>query len=184
MSLGIGAPMPMRRALAERTVVIGNSGSGKSVFGENLATLIHASVVDLDLLHWEDSGFGVRRNEETAKQMVSDAISTPLWIVEGVYGWLAEVALPTATALVWLDLPWSICRQGLLARGPCRGASEESFAALLKWAEDYWERGTSSSFNGHLNLFDGFCGEKVRLKDRDEVHELLFQLSPYSDVTE
>jgi adenylate kinase family enzyme len=182
--VGISAPVSMKGALAQRTVVIGNSGSGKSVFAENLATLIDASVVDLDLLHWEDSGFGVRRNEETAKQMVSDATNAPLWIVEGVYGWLAEVALSKATALVWLDLPWSICRQGLLARGQRRGASKASFAALLKWSEDYWERSTSSSFNGHLNLFDGFFGEKVRLRDREEIQELLLQLSTYSDVSE
>ena len=69
--MGISAPVSMKGALAQRTVVIGNSGSGKSVFAENLAALIHASVVDLGLLHWEDSEFGVRRNEETAKQMVS-----------------------------------------------------------------------------------------------------------------
>jgi len=184
LSVGNGAPTLVREALAQRTVVIGNSGSGKSDFAESLATMVHAPVVELDLLHWEDAGFGVKRNEENAVQMVSDAIEAPLWIVEGVYGWLAEVALSNATALVWLDLPWSVCRQGLLARGPRRGASEASFAALVKWAEEYWERRTSSSFDGHLSLFHGFCGEKLRLRDRNEVRELLSLLSPDSDVTE
>jgi adenylate kinase family enzyme len=179
VTVGVRAPMSLRRALAQRTVVIGNSGSGKSVFAESLATLVLAPVVDLDLLHWEDVGLGAKRNEETARQMVSDATDAPSWIIEGVYGWLAEGALPRATALVWLDLPWSICRRGLLARGPRRGASEASFAALLKWAEDYWERRTSSSFDGHLNLFNGFCGEKIRLSDRDQIRELLSRLSSH-----
>lgn len=184
MTVGVRAPMSLRRALAQRTVVIGNSGSGKSVFAESLATLVLAPVVDLDLLHWEDVGLGAKRNEETARQMVSDATDAPSWIIEGVYGWLAEGALPRATALVWLDLPWSICRRGLLARGPRRGASEASFAALLKWAEDYWERRTSSSFDGHLNLYNGFCGEKIRLSDRDQIRELLSRLSSHPDATE
>ncbi len=174
--------MSLTNAVAQRTVVIGNGGSGKSVFAESLGALVHAPVVDLDLLHWEGPGYGVRRNEETARQMVSAASDDPLWIIEGVYGWLAEVALPKATALVWLDLPWSICRQGLLSRGLRRGASEASFVALLKWSEDYWERRTSSSFNGHLKVFDEFSGEKVRLRERDEVQELLSRLSPDSDV--
>ena len=176
--LDIALPMSLRKALGQRTVVIGNSGSGKSFFAESLGTLVNASVVDLDLLHWEGPGFGVKRNEELAKQMVSGAAADSLWIIEGVYGWLAEVALPKATALVWLDLPWSICRQSLLARGLRREESEESFAALLKWSEEYWDRRTSSSFIGHLNLFDEFSGEKVRLRERDEVQDLLSRLSP------
>jgi adenylate kinase family enzyme len=182
--VGISAPMSQREALAKRTVVIGNGGSGKSVFAERLATLVHVPVIELDLLHWEDAGFGVKRNEETARHMASDATDAPLWIVEGVYGWLAEVALPKATSLVWLDLPWSICREGLLARGPRRGASDASFAALLKWSEEYRERKTSSSFDGHLHLFQEFRGQKLRLRNRNEIRVLFSQLSSYSDVTE
>jgi len=40
--------------------------------------------------------------------MTLEVSTQPLWIIEGVYGWLAEVALPRATALIWLDLPWSL----------------------------------------------------------------------------
>jgi hypothetical protein len=37
--------------------------------------------------------------------MVADATAESKWIIEGVYGWLAELALPRATSLIWLDLP-------------------------------------------------------------------------------
>jgi hypothetical protein len=104
----------MLEALTERTVIIGNSGSGKSVFAERLAALNHVPVIDLDLLHWLDDGYRIRREEEVAKCLVRDAAAAPRWIIEGVYGWLAEIALPRASALVWLDLPWSVGRESLI----------------------------------------------------------------------
>jgi adenylate kinase family enzyme len=122
-------------ALGQRTLVIGHSGSGKSVFAESLHKLLGGSVVELDLLHWEAEGFGVKRDEAATMLLVSAAADAPLWVIEGVYGWLAEVALSRATALVWLDLAWFLCREGLLARGHRRGASESDFAERLRWAE-------------------------------------------------
>jgi hypothetical protein len=51
----------MLEPLAERTVIIGNSGSGKSTLAEAVASLVHIPVIDLDLLHWEEDGYGVNR---------------------------------------------------------------------------------------------------------------------------
>jgi adenylate kinase family enzyme len=93
----------MLEPLAERTVIIGNSGSGKSTLAEAIASLVHIPVIDLDLLHWEQDGYGAKRNEDVARQMALDVSNQRRWIIEGVFGWLAEVALPNATALVWLD---------------------------------------------------------------------------------
>jgi len=80
---------------------------------------------------------------------------------------------PASHALVWLDLPWNLCREGLLARGQQHGGTAADFAELLKWAEAYWERQTSSSFTGHARLFDDFPGFKERLRDRDQIRQLL-----------
>jgi len=167
----------MLEALKQRTVIVGNSGSGKSAFAENLAALTHVPVIDLDLLHWEDDGYRLKRDEEIARRLVRDAASAQRWIIEGIYGWLAEVALPMATALVWLDLPWSVCRESLLLRYEERGRKEDGFADLLSWAEAYWDRQTSSSFKGHLRLFQDFVGAKWRLLDREEVRALLVGLA-------
>jgi hypothetical protein len=58
-------------------------------------------------------------------------------VIEGVYGWLARVALPSATAFIWLDLPWEECRAGLMERGLRRGLTEADHADLVSWAADY-----------------------------------------------
>jgi adenylate kinase family enzyme len=167
----------MPEALRKRVVVIGNSGSGKSVFAASLAAITGAPIIELDLLHWEGNGYGAKRDEVIATRMVMEAATAPRWIIEGVYGWLAEQALPRATALVWLDVPWAKCREGLLARGQRRGATATDFAELLEWAETYWERQTPSSFAGHSRLFDAFTGYKARLRDHRHIDDLLAQLT-------
>jgi adenylate kinase family enzyme len=63
----------MLEALTQRTVIIGNSGSGKSVFAERLAALNYVPVIDLDFLHWLDDGYRIKREEEVAKCLVRDA---------------------------------------------------------------------------------------------------------------
>src|SRR4051812_35168669 len=109
--------------------------------------------------------------------MALDVSNQPRWIIEGgVFGGLAEVALLNATALVWLDLPWNLCRAGLLARGLRRGATSRDAADLMKWAEAYWSRQTPSSFAGHSNMFNEFSGAKLRLENREQVAELLGSL--------
>jgi adenylate kinase family enzyme len=166
----------MYQSLSERTVIIGNSGAGKSALADAIASLVHLPVIELDLLHWEEDGYGRKRNEDAARQMTLEVSNQPRWIIEGVFGWLAEVALPKATALIWLDFPLSLCRAGLLARGQRRGATGQDAADLLKWAEAYWIRQTSSSFAGHSKIFNEFSGSKFRLENREQIAQLLANL--------
>ncbi|MCK1474967.1 adenylate kinase [Bradyrhizobium sp. 197] len=166
----------MTEPLTLRTVVIGNSGAGKSTLAEALANFAHIPAIDLDLLHWEEGTYGLKRNEDVARKMVLDISDQPHWIIEGAFGWLAEVALPRATALIWLDFPWSVCRAGLLARGLRRGATSHDGAELMKWAEAYWTRQTPSSFAGHSRMFNDFSGTKLRLESREQLAQLLENL--------
>lgn len=162
--------------LGIRVVIIGNSGSGKSTLAQRIADRLALPVLDLDLIHWEGEGYGRKRAEGVAQTLAAEAAGGPRWIIEGVYGWLASAALPRAESLIWLDLPWSECRDGLIARGMRRGADSGDFAALLAWAEGYWTRATSSSFQGHRMLFDTFARPKQRLRARGEVLELIARL--------
>src|SRR5437588_9406391 len=77
----------MCQSLGQRTVIIGNSGAGKSALAESLAALIHVPVIDLDLLNWEGDGYGRKRDEDAARRMILEVAAQPLWIIEGVYGW-------------------------------------------------------------------------------------------------
>jgi adenylate kinase family enzyme len=158
--------------LGPRVAIIGNSGSGKSTLARELAESMAAPAIDLDHVHWQNK-VGLKRDEDQAKAMAAAIADKPSWIIEGVYGWLAEVALPCAVSLIWLDMPWSVCSESLARRGPSRGATADEHAAFLAWAEAYWQRKTSSSFSGHLALFESFEGYKLRLTSRSDVAELI-----------
>jgi len=158
--------------LGERVVIIGNSGSGKSTLARELARRVGAPAIDLDPIHWQDK-VGLKREENLAIDMVVEVAGKPRWIIEGVYGWLAEAALPFATSLIWLDLPWVVCSEGLSRRGPWKEASAGEHEAFLQWAEAYWQRRTPTSFAGHLALFENFAGPKRRLQSRSEIDALL-----------
>ena len=159
--------------LKQRTVIIGNAGSGKSWLATRLSGLTGVPAIDLDRIHWDDANFSRKRDEDAARRMVRDEAARPNWIIEGVYGWLAECAIPRATALVWLDLPWAVCAEGLRARGPWRGVTADGFREFLVWAEAYATRQTSTSLAGHRRLFEAFAGPKLRLRSRDEVLRLV-----------
>jgi adenylate kinase family enzyme len=153
-------------------VIVGNSGSGKSTLAQELARRIDAPAIDLDPIHWQDR-VGNQRDEKLATDMVIEAAAKPRWIIEGVYGWLAAAALPFADSLIWLDLPWEVCREGLSRRGPWKEATPDEYAAFLQWAGDYWRRTTPTSFAGHLALFENFSGPKARPQSRPEIDALL-----------
>jgi len=150
-----------------RLVIIGNSGSGKSTLAERVGGALSLPVHDLDLLHWRADGS--KREENEAKSLVADIAAGPAWVIEGVYGWLAEVALERATALIWLDLSWTECREGLLQRGLRRGMTPTDQGALLGWSGAYWTRTTPSSFVGHAQLYRFFSGHKARLRTRADM---------------
>ncbi len=163
--------------MSTRILIIGNSGAGKSVLGHKLAAGLTIPLIDLDRLHWEEAGYARKRDPGLARQMVAAAAAREDWIIEGVYGWLAEVALPRTTDLVWLDLPWTVCREALMAREASRSRSAEDRQELLAWAEAYWDRNTSSSFAGHGRIFENFAGRKFRISSRDESDGLMSRLA-------
>ena len=164
-------PSGMATAFSERLLIVGNSGSGKSTLSQRIGRRTSQPVLDLDLIHWHDDGR--KRDEGGSKDMVRAVVPSPSWIIEGVYGWLADIAAPRATALVWTDLPWSECRDGLLRRGLRRGMTTGDQEALLSWTEAYWTRSTPSSALGHGRLFAAFDGPKARTSDRGKLDALL-----------
>jgi adenylate kinase family enzyme len=159
-------------SLPDRILIIGNSGSGKTTLARAISEHCHHPLISLDRIHWEEGGFAQKRDEQEARRMTRDAATAERWVMEGVYGWLAEEALPRVQTLLWLDLPWGECRAGLLDRK----ADQPFDAEMLLWAEQYWTRETSSSCAGHRRIYDGFSGETLRFSRRDDVATFIARL--------
>lgn len=156
-----------------RTLILGNSGSGKSWFSARLAEALGTEAIDLDGIHWEPGGYNVPREKRDAIGRVRQTAAKPAWIIEGVYGWLVQEAVPQATALLWLDVPVDECVVNLRQRGLRRGGNEASFEALIAWAAEYPHRRTSSSLAGHGRIFADFPRRKLRLISRTDMGRCL-----------
>ena len=155
-----------------RTIIMGNSGSGKTWLASRLGRALGLAATDLDDIHWLRGCYEEKRERSEAIQLAHAAASGQAWIVEGVYGWLIEPISYKATFLVWLDLNWDDCYGNLKNRYGGKTDSP-SFCELVAWAEDYWNRQTPSSFSGHKAIFESFAGSKARLQTRRDVVEFL-----------
>ena len=126
-------------------------------------------------------GFNEKRSKDEVKNEVEQKREGDSWIAEGVFGELAELFLPRAQTLIYLDLDWTACHASLMTRGsessrqlaPVK--AEENFRNLMLWAGQYWTRTDLRSHTGHLRLFDHFSGLKFRFTTRAEVDEFIEQ---------
>ena len=152
-----------------RTLIIGNSGSGKSWLAKRLADHLQAPWTDLDLIHWVSDEHSIARPRAEALGMARVTASEERWIIEGVYGWMVSELVEQATALIWLCLEDEDCVNNIRQREAKRDEDDELLMALLEWAGSYRTREGSSGFAAHQRLFDGFSGSKLQLMSQAEV---------------
>ena len=152
-----------------RTLIIGNSGSGKSWLAQRLAEQMRVPWTDLDLIHWLSDEHSIARPRAEALAMARIAASKERWVIEGVYGWIVSELLHRATALVWLTVDDETCIANIRQREAKRDEEDALLIALLEWAGSYRLREDCSGFAAHQRLFEGFGGSKIQLMDGAEV---------------
>ncbi|MEH8177165.1 hypothetical protein Q7I17_18155 [Aeromonas veronii] len=90
----------------KRILIIGNSGSGKSWLAARLAEGLTIREVNLDTIVWQPGGFNKKRPQHEIDHAIQTLFQEPSWVVEGVFGALAEQLLDAADTLLFLDLDW------------------------------------------------------------------------------
>ena len=98
----------------KRAVVIGCSGSGKSVFSRKLRAATGLSLYYLDMIWHKPDGTNISR-EEFDKQLDS-IISRDSWIIDGNYQRTLETRIKACDTVFLFDLPTEICIEGALSR--------------------------------------------------------------------
>ncbi|WP_338584854.1 adenylate kinase [Pseudomonas sp. MAG733B] len=153
-----------------RTLIIGNSGSGKSWLAQRLAEQLQVPWIDLDRIHWLSDEHSIPRPRAEALGMARIAADEPRWVIEGVYGWIVSEVIHRATALVWLSVEDEVCVANIRQR---ETKDDERLVALLEWAGSYRMRDGSSGFAAHRRLFEGFAGFSIQLMDRAEIADFV-----------
>jgi adenylate kinase family enzyme len=156
-----------------RTIIIGNSGAGKSWLAEQLAQAAGIACIELDRINWLADGYNQARERSAAIALLKESTAQEKWIIEGIYGWLVQEVISSATTLLWLCPSEAECVANIRSRGPRGNASEQSFAELLDWAATYRIRSGSSSFQAHQAMFHAFSGSRRVLQNREDVQALL-----------
>jgi adenylate kinase family enzyme len=160
-----------------RILIFGNGGTGKTWLARKLGTLLERPVIHLDDLRWAPGYYGIARDNQLVANEVIDAAKADIWLMEGVYGWLANVVLNRATSLVWIDLPEDECIANVRTRGIQGGESQEAFEELIKWIGEYRLRNNSTCHAAHARLFGAFDGPKIILTNRAEIGSYLESLN-------
>jgi adenylate kinase family enzyme len=93
----------MKGGNLRRVVVLGCSGSGKSIFARRLRLQLGLPVVHLDVLYWRRGW----KEPDTGsfRARVADAIAGESWVREGNYRETFDLRLPRANAVIILDAP-------------------------------------------------------------------------------
>ncbi|MGH9049412.1 MAG: hypothetical protein ACRDY4_06770 [Acidimicrobiia bacterium] len=89
-------------SIGPRVLVVGTSGSGKSVLAARLARALGGPHVELDEFQhgpdWSQSSVDELRDRTAAAIAGRD-----IWVVDGNYSDVRDLLWPRATTLVWLD---------------------------------------------------------------------------------
>jgi adenylate kinase family enzyme len=118
-------PFPYRRI-----VVVGVTGSGKSLLAEKLAHRLGVDFIELDALYWKPGW--VESGNEEFRTRVDAATHSLGWVLAGNYAKVRDVIWPRAEALVWLDYPFLVVLGRLWTRTWQRWRMKE-----LLWGTNY-----------------------------------------------
>ncbi len=171
--------MSLNEGIDLKLVMIGNTGAGKSWLSRHISRMLKVPVFHLDQIYWKPGSFTEKQPKEYVAKKINEIIIKPNWIVEGSYGDLAEMCLPKASLLFWLNPSRDENLSNLQLRGTQeenwkdKGLAKDSFLELIKWAHSYWERNDVFSFSYHEKVFNDYKGNKIKFASNEEVKKYL-----------
>jgi adenylate kinase family enzyme len=106
-----------------RIVVVGTSGSGKTMLARQLGELLNIPSTELDALHWEPDWTPALLS--VLRERVDAALSVDAWVVDGNYSKVRDLTWGRADTVVWLDYSLWVVMTRIVRRTVTRLLSRE-----------------------------------------------------------
>jgi adenylate kinase family enzyme len=163
----------------KRVLVIGSGGAGKSTLARRLGERLGLEVIHLDVMFWRPGWVETPKDEWRMK--VEELCGRESWVMDGNFSGTLDVRLAACDAVVFLDLPRTVCvrravKRWLMYRSGTRpdmaeGCREKFDLKFLRWIWSF----PSRSRPGVLARLDAFGDEKrvIRLRSDAEVERFL-----------
>ncbi len=104
----------MNQLSLKRTVIVGASGSGKTMLAKQIAKKRGIPHIELDELYWDLNWTKVPDDEFRAR--IDQALSRASWITDGNYSKVRDLTWARADTIVWLDYSLGLVLARLLRR--------------------------------------------------------------------
>jgi adenylate kinase family enzyme len=113
MNITSGLKSPLIEA--NRILVIGCPGSGKSTFATRLSRALDLDYISMDRDFYWQPGWRKRPRDEIDRR-IARAVAEQRWIMDGTGLSSFHLRLPRADAVIWLRLPRYACLYGATSR--------------------------------------------------------------------
>ncbi len=128
--------------IMKKVIVIGCSGSGKSVFARSFAKLSGLPLYHLDKIWWREDGTNVSREEFDVR--LGEILEKDEWIIDGNYRRTMERRMDACDTVIFFDLPTEVCIEGIKARRgkpredmPWKGAGDSDDPEFMEFVKNY-----------------------------------------------
>ena len=98
----------------KKIIVIGCSGSGKTIFAEKLRDKIGIELFYLDAIWHRPDRTHISREEYDAR--LSEILALDSWIIDGNYSRTIETRMAACDTVLLFDLPVEVCLEGAISR--------------------------------------------------------------------
>jgi adenylate kinase family enzyme len=174
--------MSLALAQAQRILVLGCGGAGKSTLATALGERLALPVVHLDIHFWN---FGWRPTpDEEWQARVQRLVAGERWVMDGNFSATLRQRIQRAQAVVFLDLPRLVCVRSVLARwwryrfrtrpDLPEGCPEKIDLEFLRWVWGYAERSRPHVLSALQAAEPGV--EVLRLTQRSQARALISAL--------
>ena len=126
----------------KKVIVIGCSGSGKSVFSRSFASLSGFPLYHLDNIWWREDGTNISRDE--FDERLGEILDRDEWIIDGNYKRTMERRMAACDTVIFFDLPLEDCIEGIKARRgkprpdmPWRSAGDSDDPEFMNYVYNY-----------------------------------------------